>query len=507
MAINMLIVTLPILCFVILSVVTIPVMGSIHKLHAGRTALSLVWFVVVYAITFTAVIYLAVQYYSATPLGSYMITLAGVFEKQTFPYSGPAIYYSAFLVDPVSIFMAILFVGLSSVVFLYTIFFVKGDEKPVERYLALMLAVTGCLIGAILAGDLLTLFIFWEASAGSVAILIIYEKSREAIRAAMKYIIMIIIASCLIVYGLSIIYGLDGSLNYWTLQADLTSPSNFGLAIFAFVLITAGYATEAAVVPFHMWLPDAYAAAPASSSAFISALIDQGSYYILLRVFIYILPRPPELNWPLMMAVLATITMVVANMLALTERNVKRLFAYICIADIGYNLVAIVSLNPIGIEGNLYFFLNGGITIALAFMSVGIMNAHGVKTLDDFRGVGRRMPWTSAALVIGTLSFAGIPPLAGFFAKWLVFTAAIAGGYAWLAVIGVIMSVVQACYLIILYTGMFSRRPGQIRLKEPRSLLVPIYILLLAIVIFGIFPHFVLNLISPVLASGVTPFP
>jgi NADH-quinone oxidoreductase subunit N len=311
---------------------------------------------------------------------------------------------------------------------------------------------------------------------------------------------MIIIASAFIIYGLSIVYGITGTLNFWAVKQALTALQDKYLLIIAFIFIASGYAIEAAIVPFHMWLPDAYTAAPASSSAFLSALIDQGSYYILLRVLIYILTPSTVLNWTIMLAVFAALTMTVGNLLALTQRNVKRLMAYVCIADVGYNLVAITSVTPLGIMGNLYFFLIGGITTALAFMAVGILNRMGFETLDDFSGVGRKAPLTSLALLLGAFSFAGVPPLAGFIAKYLVFTAAIEANMGWLAVIGVLTSIIQTAYLLRLINYMYAK-PSQEKengVKEPKKLLIPILVLCGVIVILGIYPTIVLNLIERV---------
>ena len=271
--------------------------------------------------------------------------------------------------------------------------------------------------------------------------------------------------------------------------------------IIAFVFIATGYAIEAAIVPFHMWLPDAYTSAPASSSAFLSALIDQGSYYVLLRILIYILTPPTVLEWTVMLALFSALTMVVGNLLALSQINVKRLIAYVCIADVGYNLVAITSVTPLGIMGNLYFFLIGGLTTALCFMAVGNLNRMGFVTLDDFSGLGRKAPITSLALLIGVFSFAGIPPLGGFIAKYLVFTAAIEAGLSWLAVIGVLTSVIQTAYLLRLINYMYAKplRKGEDKMKESGRLLVPIFILVAAIIVLGLYPTIVLNLINPVI--------
>ncbi|MDH5788690.1 MAG: proton-conducting transporter membrane subunit, partial [Candidatus Bathyarchaeota archaeon] len=192
--------------------------------------------------------------------------------------------------------------------------------------------------------------------------------------------------------------------------------------------------------------------------------------------------------------------MVVGNLLALTEKNVKRLIAYVCIADVGYNLVAITSVTPLGIMGNLYFFLIGGVTTALSFMTVGILNRMGFETLEDFSGVGRKAPLTSLALLLGAFSFAGIPPLAGFIAKYLVFTAAIEANLSWLAVVGVLASVIQAAYLVRLINYMFAKRlEEEAKIREPKKLLIPIFILVAAIIVLGIYPTIVLNLIEHVI--------
>jgi NADH-quinone oxidoreductase subunit N len=309
---------------------------------------------------------------------------------------------------------------------------------------------------------------------------------------------MIIIASAFVVLGLSLVYGLTGTLNYLAVGQDLKTLSNNHLLIIAFIFIAAGYAIEAAIVPFHFWLPDAYTAAPAPSAAFLSALVDQGSYYILIRVLLYIL-LPSTINWTIMLAVMAALTMIVGNLFALIQNDVKRLMAYICVADVGYNLVAISSVTAVGLLGNLYFFLIGGITTALAFMTIGIINSHGFKSLDDFSGLGKKMPLVCLALVMAGLSFAGVPPFGGFIGKYLVFTAAIEANLSWLAVIGVLTSVLQTAYLFRLIYVMYGKKSkDETAIKESKRILIPIFILAGSLIILGLFPSIVLNLIHPV---------
>jgi NADH-quinone oxidoreductase subunit N len=200
-----------------------------------------------------------------------------------------------------------------------------------------------------------------------------------------------------------------------------------------------------------------------------------------------------------MLAVLASVTMIVGNLFALIQNDVKRLIAYICVADVGYNLVAISSVTALGLLGNLYFFLIGGITTALAFMALGIINGHGFKSLDDFSGLGRKMPLVCLALVMAGLSFAGVPPFGGFIGKYLVFTAAIEANLSWLAVIGVLTSVLQTAYLFRLIYVMYGKpSKDETPIKESKRLLIPIFILAGSLIILGLFPSIVLNLIHPV---------
>jgi NADH-quinone oxidoreductase subunit N len=200
-----------------------------------------------------------------------------------------------------------------------------------------------------------------------------------------------------------------------------------------------------------------------------------------------------------MLAIMAALTMIVGNLFALIQDNVKRLIANICVADVGYNLVAITSVTSLGLVGNLYFFLIGGITTALAFMTVGIINSHGFKTLDDFAGLGKKMPLVSLALVMAGLSFAGVPPFGGFLAKYLVFTAAIEANLSWLAVIGVLTSVIQTAYIFRLINVIYSKKPkDETVIKESKRILIPIFILVGAIIILGIYPEIVFKIIQPV---------
>jgi proton-translocating NADH-quinone oxidoreductase chain N len=480
---------LPVVSLLAFSILTIPILNATRK-RQHRIALMIIWFTLVFVISGAAVANIASKYYSLPP--------PQPFENITIAGSADSIFSSAFMIDAISIYMAVLFVSVSAIVVFYSIFFVDSEKRPSERYFAIMLILTAALIGAVFSGDLLTLFIFWEAAAAGSSFLMVYRKSRVALNSTLKYLVMIIIASAFIVFGLSIVYGLTGTLNFWAVRDALTTLADKHLLIIAFIFIATGYAIESAIVPFHFWLPDAYTAAPSSSSAFLSALIDQGSYYVLIRVLVFILTPPGVLNWTFMLAVMSALTMIVGNLFALIQYDVKRLIANICVADVGYNLIGITSVTAIGLTGNLYFFLIGGVTTALSFMVVGLINRQGIRTLEDFSGIGWKMPFASLALLIAALSFAGVPPLGGFTAKFLVFTAAIQANLTWLAVIGVLTSVIQTAYLLRLINYMYGKRPqNEIRIRESKASLIPIFLLVGAIIILGLYPQIVFNLIQP----------
>ncbi|MBC7130359.1 NADH-quinone oxidoreductase subunit N [Candidatus Bathyarchaeota archaeon] len=482
---------LPIIVFAASSLLTIFVHRFSMRMKKGSYILNLIWFLGVFVAAIFSVANLTLKYYSNSPSHPILrITLV----PENF-----AIFSSAFLVDSVSVYMAIMFAAVAIIVILYSLSYIRQEDRTAGRYYATMLMITGCVIGTAFAGDFLTLFIFWEITAACSAFLMLYNKTAGSVHATLKYLVMIIIASAFIIYALSIIYSLSGTLNFWAVKQALMTLKDKHLLEIAFLFMAAGYSIEAAVVPFHMWLPDAYTMAPASSSAFLSALVDQASYYVLLRVLLYILTPPTVLPWTLMFAALSALTMIVGNLLALAENNVKRLISYVCIADVGYNLVAITSATELGIMGNLYFFLIGGITTALAFMIIGILNNMGLRTLEDFSGIGRRMPLTSLTLMLAAFSFAGVPPLAGFIAKYMIFTSAIEGNLGWLAVIGVLTSVVQTAYLLRLINYMYAKKPKvEAKIKEPVKLLIPVLTLTAAIIILGLYPTIVLNLIAPI---------
>ncbi|MFA5365115.1 MAG: NADH-quinone oxidoreductase subunit N [Candidatus Bathyarchaeia archaeon] len=486
---NVVDILLPTILFTIFSVLTVPLLRLVRKTSFSPKNFMVVWMAITFSAAAVGVFRIANEYFNQTQSVLQISTTNTILA----PIS------SVFLVDTVSVYMVIAYLVVGSITCLYSVLHVDTQESMSERYFALLLMVTGTVIAATFSGDLLTLFIFWEATAAGACLLVAYRKSKKSLEAALKYLVMVIIASGFIIYGLSLVYGLVGSLNFWTVKEVLLTTANPEMLLVAFAFIIAGYSIETAIVPFHMWMPDAYTAAPDSASAFLSAIVDQGSYYVLLRVLLFILVPTAVVDWRFTIAIFSALTMTVGNLFALAQQNMKRMISYVCVADIGYNLIAITSITTIGLTGNLFFFFVAALETALAFMVIGVFNKYGLRKLEDLSGMGSKMPLTSLALVVACLSFSGVPAFAGFIAKYMVFTSVLRSGVSWLAIVGVLNSLLQSAYLLRVIHYLYSKPAKQdIEYKEPHGLLVPIYALVILIFILGLFPALALNLLSMV---------
>ena len=206
---------LPIFTLIVAALLTIPIFKFIRKTN-HKTALSLSWIIAVFIITAVAVANLVLKYNA--------VSAVSPFVNVTLNVGSPTIS-SGFMIDAISVYMAIIIIAVSAIVMIYSLFFVGTLDRPTERYFAIMFMLTGALLGAVFSGDLLTLFIFWEAAAAGAGFLMLYKKNALTLNATLKYLVMIIIASAFIVFGLSIIYGLTGSLNYWAVRAALLTLS------------------------------------------------------------------------------------------------------------------------------------------------------------------------------------------------------------------------------------------------------------------------------------------
>ncbi len=324
------------------------------------------------------------------------------------------------------------------------------------EYYALVLTAT---LGAMVMGksaNLLTLFLGLEVLSIPLYVLAsFWKEQRNSQEAGLKYFLLGAFASAFFLYGIALIFGATGgtSIAGLGLRADHLSGILYG----GVGLLLVGLSFKAAIVPFHAWAPDAYEGAPTSVTAFMSVIAKVGAFAALIRVSESSWIGLAQ-NWLLLVGLLAGLTMVVGNVLAITQTSLKRLLAYSSIAHAGYLLVGIVAGNDLGQQGILYYLMTYGFMNLGAFGIVMALEKLGENPkLSDFAGLAKRHPRLAAAMALFMISLAGIPPTAGFAAKFLVFGGAIEAGHTLLAIIGILASVVSVYYYLRVVYFMYMR--------------------------------------------------
>ena len=310
--------------------------------------------------------------------------------------------------------------------------------------------------------------------------------------AALKYVIFGSVASGIMIYGVSIIYGLTGTFDIVRIMIGLQSASTIPMVLGIF-MIMAGFLYKISAVPFHYWTPDVYEGAPITITALLSVASKAAGIAIFVR-FMYILSFSGFINfdWRIVIAIISVLTMTLGNLVALWQNNFKRLLAYSSIAHAGYILMALVVMDKVGISAIMiylftYMFMNLG-----AFASAALLaNKIHSEDLEDYTGIGYRAPALTVCLVIFLVSLAGLPPTAGFIGKLYVFTAVLNAGnqWVWLAVVGVINSAISLYYYVKVFRNMFLR--GDDLVQEPLKFSVAsmslIYVLAFATLLFGVY--------------------
>lgn len=335
----------------------------------------------------------------------------------------------------------------------------SGLEHP-EYYPLLLLSATGAVVMTA-AGDLITLILGLEIMSLAVYVLSVWRTSaRESEEAGMKYFLLGAFASAFMVYGVALTYGATGSFVYGEVAAALRAEgfTQLWLASLGGLMLLVGLGFKIALAPFHQWAPDVYTGAPTPVTAFMSVVVKTAASAALLRVFIALFPAlTPFLTQ--VFVVLIALTLVVANLSALMQRGVKRLLAYSAVAHAGYLALAVLAGSDAGLRAAIWYLAAYTLMNVGAFAVLTLLtdkNDHG-DAIERFNGLGRTRPWLAAALAICLLSLAGIPPLAGFTAKILVFAAAIEAGYVALTVLAILTSVVAVVYYFRVVQAMYFR--------------------------------------------------
>ncbi len=282
------------------------------------------------------------------------------------------------------------------------------------------------------------------------------DRSAEA---GLKYFLFGALTSTVMLYGFSLLYGLTGETNVYALAASLSAGSVPPVVlIVALALVLVGFSFKVAAVPFHFWTPDVYEGAPTPITGFISTASKAAGFAVLLRVLLAVFPEVAA-AWTSVLAGVAVATMTLGNVLALSQKNIKRMLAYSSIAHAGYAMIGLVALGTLGPASVVYYLAAYVFTNLAAFGVVTVFaRSAGSDEIAQYAGLSRRSPYLALTLLIALLSLAGMPPLAGFMGKFLVFFAAVQGGLAWLAVIGVLNAIVGLYYYMIVLKVVYLYR-------------------------------------------------
>jgi NADH-quinone oxidoreductase subunit N len=390
----------------------------------------------------------------------------------------------------------------------------QGDFTPhVGEYLALILLATVGMMFLVSAEHLLMVFLALELTSLSLYILTAFNKrDRKSAEAALKYFLFGGMAAAFTLYGLSLVYGLSGAMNFREIAAALAAKGRDPLLIVAMVTVVIGFGFKVAAVPFHLWAPDAYQGAPTPSAAFIASGSKVASFFIFAKVMMLAFAglegsgalRHYAAGWVPVIAVVAVLSMVLGNLAAIVQSSVKRLIAYSAIAHAGYMLLAVMSPSPESLASLMYYAITYGLTTLGAFGVVAVVEqATGESRLADFAGLSRRSPLVSVCMLIFMLSLAGIPPLAGFFGKFYVFAAALKTGapdlgLLWLVILAIAMSAVSLYYYLQVLKQIYVADPPQNAAAIEDSPIANVTLALLAglVVLLGLVPGLLLNALN-----------
>lgn len=401
-----------------------------------------------------------------------------------------------FEVDMLSVYMAFSISFLGLLVAVYSISYMEHETRVAEFYTLVIFMMAG-MFGIVLAGDLFTLFVFWELMGLSSYVLVSFLKQNWGpIEAGFKYLIMSATAGAFLLLSMALLYGLAGTLNFAMLASSIRGNPLTGWTIILFATLIVGFGVKSAIVPLHTWLPDAHPEAPSPISALLSGIVIETGLYAMIRL-LYIVFEPELFKTPL--AALALVTMTVGNIMALRQDDLKRLLAYSSIAQIGYMLIGVSTGITYGLLGTFLHVFNHSMMKGMAFLSVGsIVHETGTRDINELRGVGRMMPYTTLTVIVAFLGLGGVPGTSGFISKFILFSSSIGAGLGILAIFGVLNSALSMAYYLRVVMVLISGEPveGMTAKEAPILMLGVTVIMAILIIVLGFFPDPVMSFAS-----------
>ena len=419
-------------------------------------------------------------------------------------------------IDPLNALVLLIVAGISSVVVLFAKCSVEHELDPNKSHLfysVWLLCLTG-LLGIAATADAFNLFVFLEISSLSSYVLISLAQQRRALTAAFQYLIMGTIGATFLLIGIGLLYAMTGTLNMADLSQRIPAVSSTRTVAAAFVFITVGVGIKAAIFPLHYWLPNAYCHAPSAVTAFFAGTTTKVAVYVLLRFAFTVFGAEISLGQFLLnyfLLPLGIAAALIGSTVAIFQRNVKRMLGYSSVAQIGYMVIGIGIASSMGLSATVLHLFNHAVIKTALFLSLGcIFYRLGSVSLTDLAGVGRTMPWTMAAFVIGGFSVIGLPLTVGFISKWYLVLAALEK--QWWGLVGVILvsSLLSIVYIWrVVEAAYFNAKPtaNDTIGEAPASLLIPTWVLIAANIYFGVDTRLTVKLAELVSSTvlGVSP--
>ncbi|MFC2065762.1 NADH-quinone oxidoreductase subunit N [Chloroflexota bacterium] len=420
----------------------------------------------------------------------------------------PSIFSNMLAVDNFAFFFKLLFCGIAFLVILASKDYISKFARFQGEYYALILISTLGMMLMAATTELISIYIALELTSISLYILVGFLKDPKSTEASLKYLLLGALASAVLLYGMALIFGFTGKtqlgeiaqvIQAMPLQALMASPA----LIMGIVLMIAGFGFKIAAVPFQMWVPDVYEGAPTPITAYLSVASKAAGFAVIIRVFFSAFGQPGwlSLNWGMIFAVLAVISMTIGNVMAIPQANIKRMLGYSSIAQAGYLMVGLATMgfspaaDVLGRSGVLFFLASYALTNMGAFIAIiAISNKLDSDLIADYSGMGKRAPLIALALTLCLISLIGMPPAAGFMAKFYIFSAAVQHNLLWLVIVAVMNSVISAYYYLRVVKVMWS---GEAAFEEkvpssgaPR---LALFLCCLGVLLLGIVPGMVMK--------------
>ncbi len=398
-------------------------------------------------------------------------------------------------IDSVNAYVLLIVAAIGAIVITYARPSVAYEIEPQRRYLfytAYLLCLAG-LLGVTITGDAFNVFVFLEISSLSSYVLISLGRDRQALTAAYRYLIFGTIGATFYLIGVGLLYQTTGTLNMADLAERVSTVTDSRTVRVAFAFMAVGLAMKAALFPLHIWLPNAYAYAPSVVSVFLAATATKVSVYLLLRVYFTIFGTPFAIQTMGLgdaLMPLAILAMFVGSAVAIFQPDIKRMLAYSSVAQIGYMVLGIGIATTVGLTAGILHLFNHALMKGALFMAMGcVFYRLGSVRLEAMHGIGKTMPWTMGAFVVGGLSLIGVPATAGFVSKWYLILAAFERDWWWAAVLVLLSSLLAIIYVWRVIEVAYFRPPSDsaaTAAEAPSVMVVPMWVLAGANVYFGL---------------------